>query len=1004
MVFSQVNNQIKTFALQKLQERYPDFTFQISKAELVESKHIILRNVEITAPNKHKLINAGEVVLDCSLTLQTLYQKNVSITRISVKNVIVSARRSKNGKFEDLEKLCDFHADTPISGTVKDIEFEDGIILYSDDNVHAEPLKIRLEQAKCTKTAPTSWTLQAAFQSDQLRRLNVNGAFDESTKRWNIDMQCKQLDWDSTLTAYVPHVERTAGGNQSPPASGLLPPALTGRIDFSLQAFSDEAAQFGCRFRCEGNVSQGYVELPELNRTISGINARISLDNDGFRVEKLTAIGDASRIAVSYAQKGLLKRQSAELTANIRGLSVDAAVAEAVSPFLNEKTQRLLEKFDFSAVADVHAELRYVDNRWIPKTVSLQVADLAFAYQDFPYKAERLSGTMYIEDNAAINFRFVSRPEDLMKVTVEGHYRNLTTNAAGSTEIIAENVLIDDKLIASLPEETEKLALDLHPTGKLNGHLVFKVLPASTAIEKEFDIQLQDTAAKYERFPYPVNGINGLLQYRNGTWSFENITAANGNAVMKCSGALTTEQFVLHVLSENLPIDTQLADAVIEPEKQQLLKTLNIQGNVNVQSQVVYHLANKRIDLRFQATPCVGLSVCPDKFPYRVQNVAGNFEYNNGVMQSRLVTAINGDEKLQTELDCRTDAAGQYVLTLSNLRLERLAPKNELLSALPSHLRSVMTTLGITQPFSIAGSIRFINRHQAVDSQFNLAFLLQNNDVQLGFPAEHVVGAIRLAGESVNNQLRFQGDVNLESMTVYNMPVTHVQGHFAYNQNRLQIGIPANRLKPGTAANPMTADFFGGKFYTEGLVLLSDKISYSVNSALYNADLSLLAKQFAPSSKRTAGTLNCTNINVQGIIATPSRPMSASGTIELRDADIYEAPAMLRLLRELGIRERDPNAGTFNSADVNFRMSGDQVNFDPIIFEGNLFSIFGSGSMSLESRSIDLMMKTRLGNRRTQIPLISGFIGGVGDQFIQLKIAGPIDNPTVARVTLPNLL
>jgi len=48
-------------------------------------------------------------------------------------------------------------------------------------------------------------------------------------------------------------------------------------------------------------------------------------------------------------------------------------------------------------------------------------------------------------------------------------------------------------------------------------------------------------------------------------------------------------------------------------------------------------------------------------------------------------------------------------------------------------------------------------------------------------------------------------------------------------------------------------------------------------------------------------------------------------------------------------------------------------------------------------------MKTRLGNRRTQIPIISDVIGGVGDQLVQLKVTGPLSDPTVMRVVVPEI-
>lgn len=89
--------------------------------------------------------------------------------------------------------------------------------------------------------------------------------------------------------------------------------------------------------------------------------------------------------------------------------------------------------------------------------------------------------------------------------------------------------------------------------------------------------------------------------------------------------------------------------------------------------------------------------------------------------------------------------------------------------------------------------------------------------------------------------------------------------------------------------------------------------------------------------------------------------------------------------------------------DVGFRVSGLQMFFDSVIFEGGTISLHGDGMMHLENRQVDLTMKTRLGNRRSQIPIISDIIGGVGDQLVQLKITGPLSDPAVSRVPVPEL-
>jgi hypothetical protein len=138
-------------------------------------------------------------------------------------------------------------------------------------------------------------------------------------------------------------------------------------------------------------------------------------------------------------------------------------------------------------------------------------------------------------------------------------------------------------------------------------------------------------------------------------------------------------------------------------------------------------------------------------------------------------------------------------------------------------------------------------------------------------------------------------------------------------------------------------------------------------------------------------------------IGTKWETVNGSGKIQLRDANIYGAPVMVRLFRELRIKPSDPNAGMFSAVDVDFRIEGLQMFYDPVVFEGGLISMHGNGMVRLDSRQVDLMLKTRLGSRRMQIPGISDIIGGVSDQLVQLRITGPLTDPTITRVVVPEI-
>ncbi|MDR2761731.1 MAG: AsmA-like C-terminal region-containing protein [Planctomycetaceae bacterium] len=200
-------------------------------------------------------------------------------------------------------------------------------------------------------------------------------------------------------------------------------------------------------------------------------------------------------------------------------------------------------------------------------------------------------------------------------------------------------------------------------------------------------------------------------------------------------------------------------------------------------------------------------------------------------------------------------------------------------------------------------------------------------------------------------------------------------------------------------AIPISGKLFDGTFVCDGVVVTSNGISYSINASLFDTDVGKMAREVLPGTQKISGVMSC-HTQFWGT-GRKMETMSGRGKIELRNANIYEAPVMLRVLRELSIKPSDPGAGAFDKSDIDYAIKGNRIFFNPISFEGSLFSLTGSGEMRLDSQEVNLTMKTRLGNRRTHIPVISDVLGWAGDQIIQLNVQGKISDPTVHRILLP---
>jgi hypothetical protein len=1061
-----INSRIRIYVLTELEQHFPNLEIKIGHVQLDEEKGITIHDLECSVPPElgqtHRpLLIVKEFFLECPVTIRSLYKKETRVKKIILREPIIRVARTHEGFFEELKRFQP-HSETPVK--LIPMEIIGGTLIY-DDTTHAsaKPLKITgitatvippegenhpllLSDIEQKTPPPTAWQCRGNANGEMFRQLVFSGHFNPSDKQWEISMSCRQFDWTSDFLDYLPLSQSIT--NNSDFLQSLK--SFQGRFDLGLSAVSDSSTSLGFRFALDGILSQGRMELYEINRTLSELNTRFKITDDSIAVEKLTGIAEAARLVLSYSQEGLTERRAAALSTHLRGLVFDGKLAKVFSPFLSDQAERLLSRFEYDGTTDLDANLVFRNGRWTPESLTMNLADLNFSYLPFPYKLERLNGILQLDATSKLTFQFLTKQSEPVEVRISGEYHNVSVDPYGQVRITGLSVPIDTKLMHTLPEEHREVISTLHPTGKIDAELLISLPPGDAPLEKLFEIGLNDVSVKYDRFPYPLGKIYGQLVMSNNGWTFQNIIGTNTSAVVRCSGHLkpialrqdsvsgsaTTTELLILLEAEELPIDEQLSDALLNVDQRELLTGLQIKGKINLDAQIRYLSQDNRLNLQFRALPRTGFSMCPTRFPYRFDNVQGEIIYEDGHVYSKLLTGNNQETQLRTGLDCWFSHNGQWLLRLTPLTINQLPPNRELQDALPNNLREIVENLQIGKPFNLNGSVEFSK--QGVESPlltvWNLGVILHQNSAKLGFPIDNIFGEIRLAGYSFDEIFQLAGDLNLDSVTVRGFQATDLRGPFFFDgtpRNGLEIQSGAKQIYLGRQANktlppppeipslhdfrqlswftasqpaqPITGRFFDGILYGEGLVILANNgFSYGINTALIGADLAKIARELEPSAQKITGTLNCTDVHLHGN-GYKLEVLGGTGKIQLRNANIYDAPGMMRLLRELSIRETDPNAGVFRSADIDFQIMGQQVVLNPIVFEGAAFLLQGDGLMRLDNRNIDLTMKTRLGNRRSQIPVISEILGGAGDQIVQLKIHGPISDPTITRVALPEI-
>jgi len=139
--------------------------------------------------------------------------------------------------------------------------------------------------------------------------------------------------------------------------------------------------------------------------------------------------------------------------------------------------------------------------------------------------------------------------------------------------------------------------------------------------------------------------------------------------------------------------------------------------------------------------------------------------------------------------------------------------------------------------------------------------------------------------------------------------------------------------------------------------------------------------------------------NVKGTTAG-RHTWRGQGQMRLRDADIYEVPVMIALLKLLSVQR--PDRTGFTTSAIDFRIEGDDLALERIDFSGDAISLKGEGRVNLE-RQISLKFYPIMGREEQQIPFFRPLLGETGRQFMLIEVTGTLDRPDVTRTVLPKL-
>jgi hypothetical protein len=501
-----------------------------------------------------------------------------------------------------------------------------------------------------------------------------------------------------------------------------------------------------------------------------------------------------------------------------------------------------------------------------------------------------------------------------------------------------------------------------------------------------------------------------VLELNDDQWSFKGMRGTNGPGTVVCrEGRLDSrpgsEQMTLALHGENVPLENELRDA-LPPAHREAWNSLQPYGSINFDVVVSRSrgMAEPTIDLDVQPrgdATSLRTSIQPVAFPYRLEIHGGTMHYRNGHFDFRDLQAEHRSTRLRCGGGCDLVAGQGWHLRLEKLAVQQARLQGEdpeLIAALPKPLSRAIAELRPTGPVALEGNIEFSRRSPAepVHAAWNVELFLNRSSVQVGPKLENVFGSVRFNGISDGSRFASHGQLKVDSLTYRNLQFIDVAGPFWFDSENVFFGTLPAQLASGRPQSRVTSQLFGGVVALDCHVKLGAVPQYHLLASVTNSDLGQFARENLSNHQKLNGRM-LANIDVRG--GRGAHNLAGTGSIQLTDADLYELPGMVKLLKI--IRAKAPDSTAFTKGDIDFAINGEHVALRRIDLSGDAVNLSGEGELTLDGATnpVNLDLHTTVG--RGNMPLLYSVLSSTSQQIMTIHVTGPLDRPELTPEAFP---
>jgi hypothetical protein len=654
------------------------------------------------------------------------------------------------------------------------------------------------------------------------------------------------------------------------------------------------------------------------------------------------------------------------------------------------------------------------------KKLAVELCGTEAVYKNFPYPLKNLTGKLSFEHDRVIFSDVVSQVNN-RKITVNGELTTPSTNRPiYDISIEVNNIPLDSTLEAALSDRQRDLYNQIHPVGLADG-LVKVSAQDSVPASITADLSFKNASLKSDQFPLPVSDISARAVFTPDLITVEDFTGRYAQSLVSLTGRIwpgQKDQQSRYRLSLNFQ-DAQLNDDLfnlLPKSLKNIVSELKPEGKVNLSADLNKESLTEPSDYRI-TVDCLGDSATFPQFPYPLKDITGTLMIDQNSITLKDITATPADTVLTAAETSTIKLNGQITLadnaftsTLLQLSATDICFDERLSLALPKGIQPLYDGLSPVGRFDLDfGNIQFSRQNDGQKQMdFDGAVILKNCGFKISDATTEWDAVLKTKGlyKTADGFSNGQAVLLADNLSIKGKFFTSLKAALHYDPN----------LRNWCTEN-LTADCYGGKVtgkfefkqptkQVQNSLSSSSRLTstgeYLLQIGFHNIDL----KQFLSTTRRkktadnghTSGKMNG-SLSLSGRLDDSS---SRIGTLRLAISDmrVGKLSPLAKLLQVLKLTE--PKDFAFDRMFLDSYIKQNSLFVKKLDLSGQAVAFYGSGSMNLQTRNVNLVLTARGPRLATADPSVLGSLTeGLGQAVVRMEVTGDFYDPQVTTRTLP---